>query len=187
MESGAFRPDLSHRHLARFTEQLRAAMPPALWRVIEPWSHRPLHWHDGTGDTTGDVYGLDRAQGSELAVCQVHAPIAWHRVIAGLPEVVFRHPSPSAAQLGALWELLSARGLRPAIHVNLMPWLPAWTHVEVAPGAWAVDVLGVAASGGDIDPAEADELAKVLNGPGSELPVHPTSFPTHQWTYWPTA
>ncbi|MCU1641492.1 MAG: hypothetical protein JWN03_1767 [Nocardia sp.] len=162
-------------------------MPPALWRVIEPWSHRPLHWNAEASDDSGDVYGLDRAQGSESAVCQVHAPIAWHDIISELPEVYFRHPAPSAAQLGAMWNLLSASGLRPAIHVNLMPWLPAWTHEDVAAGAWAVDVLGVAASGGEIDSAYADELAKVLNGPSMELPVRPTVVPTHQWTYWPTA
>ncbi|NKY88879.1 hypothetical protein [Nocardia veterana] len=174
-----FRPDLSPDHLRRFVRQIQAGMPRSLWQLIEPWSRTPRLW---VGDAEGGkAYGLDLPAHSDEAVCELHAPIRWHEVVRGSHDIHLLHPSPTAEQLGEMWDRLVTLGLQPAMRAHLGPWRDRWVRdgFAPAPGAWAVDVIGISAIGA-IDKATADELANLIDGRTEYV----TSFA--DWAYWST-
>lgn len=170
-----FRPEVSRDDLAVFVERIRPVMPHAVWAVVQPWSHMPRL-------LMPDTYGLAEAEPDRAGmVCEINAPIRWHDLVDGLADAYLRHPAPTPAQLGAAWERLEAEGLRPAVCVNLGPWQPQWSRagVNAAPGAWAIEVVGLSAIG-PVTHRCAHEVAALVGGQLGVLTRNP------DWAWWST-
>lgn len=161
-----FRPDVSHEHLRKLVEQIRAeGLPDALWLILRPWTAEPRRWHP-------EVYGIDVPEAETGPwVCELNAPVRWHSLIGGLESVEWVNSRPTADDLGRAWDKLEAAGLRPSVCVNLGP--------AGHPGRWLVQVLSVSALG-KIDDHTMSEVGETLGGRLGYWSMNP------EWILWRT-
>ncbi|MBF6215680.1 hypothetical protein IU487_32295 [Nocardia puris] len=145
-----FRPDLKPDDLQVFVDEIRPAMPPDLWSVVEPYTLVPRAWDS-------QKYGVDvpmEAAGGQW-VCELNAPERWHELVERLDSVELAVDGPTAQELAAAWGMLKAAGLSPSVAVNLGP--------AQVPGKWLVAPVAVVV-GAKVDLELGQRVADVLGG-----------------------
>ncbi|WP_216905431.1 hypothetical protein [Nocardia noduli] len=147
-----FCPDLRPEDLNIFLERIRAGMPQQLWKLIAPYTAVPRAYDPSS-------YGVAEPMESETTsgpwVCEVHAPVPWHRIIPDLDSIELTNTRMTLENLAAVWDLLRDNGHRPSIAVNLAPSRIGET--------WLIEVVAVVADG-DVDRTLAADVSMLLCG-----------------------